>query len=139
MDIDIDIPIENTVFCVVLATIQKEADLAEAVQDRKQRWKNAMPGSEYADELLNSDHSNRIQAVLRMQLDTFYALRDWLLINTSLKTSKHVTIEEKLMIFFHITIRLASNRDTQERFSRSGDTISLYLNILSPSFYIKLI
>jgi hypothetical protein len=121
MDIDIDIPIENTVFCVVLATIQKEA---EAVQDRKQRWMNAMPGSEYADELLNSDHSNRIQAVLRMQLDTFYALRDWLLINTSLKTSKHVTIEEKLMIFFHITTRPASNRDTQERFSRSSDTIS---------------
>ena len=76
MDVDINILIENTVFCIVLATIQKEADLVEAVQDKKRRWKNALPGSEYVDELLNSDHPNCIYAVLRMQLDTFYALRD---------------------------------------------------------------
>jgi hypothetical protein len=123
------------VFCIVLATIQKEADLVEAVQDKKRRWKNALLGGEYVDELLNSDHPNRIHAVLRMQLDTFYALRDWMLINTRLKTSKNVTVEEKLMIFLHITTRPASNRDTQERFSQSSDTISSYLNTLSFSLY----
>jgi hypothetical protein len=56
------------------------------------------------------------------------------LANTHLKASKNVTIEEKLLIFLHITTRPASNRDTQERFSRSGDTISQYLNTLS--FYL---
>src|SRR5438045_910473 len=117
MDVDIDILIENAVFCILHAAIQKDADLVDAVQDKKRRWKNAMPGGEYANELLNSDHPNRIQAVLRMQLDTFYALRDWLLINTRLKTSKNVTVEEKLMIFLQITTRPASNRDVQERFS----------------------
>jgi hypothetical protein len=58
-----------------------------------------------------------------------------MLINTRLKTSKNVTVEEKLMIFLHITTRPASNRDTQERFSRSSDTISQYLNTLSFSLY----
>ena len=76
MDADIDIPIENSVFCIVLAAIQKEADLVEAVQDKKRHWKNALPGGEDVDELLNSNHPDCIQAVLRMQLDTFYALRD---------------------------------------------------------------
>jgi hypothetical protein len=32
MDVDTDILIENTVFCIVLATIQKEADLVKDVQ-----------------------------------------------------------------------------------------------------------
>jgi hypothetical protein len=131
MDIDIDTLIEDTVFYTVLATIQKEADLVKAVQNKKRRWDTALPGDEYVNELLNSNHPSRIEAVLRMQLNTFYALRDWLLANTRLKASKSVSVEEKLVIFLHITTRPASNRDTQERFSRSGDTISQYLNTLS--------
>ena len=84
----------------------------------------ALPGYEYINELLNSNHPDRIQSVLRMQLNTFYTLRDWLLANTYLKASKGITVEEKLVIFLHITTRLASNQDTQERFSQFGDTIS---------------
>ena len=76
IDANIDIPIENSVFCIVLAAIQKEADLVEAVQDKKRRWKNALPGSDYVNGLLNSDYPDCIQAVLQMQLDTFCALRD---------------------------------------------------------------
>jgi hypothetical protein len=76
MDVDTNILIENTVFCIILATIQKEADLVEAVQDKKRRWKNALLGSEYVNELLNLDHPNCIYAVLHIQLDTFYTLRD---------------------------------------------------------------
>jgi hypothetical protein len=37
MDVDTDILIENTVFYIVFATIQKETDLVEAVQDKKRR------------------------------------------------------------------------------------------------------
>ena len=35
MDIDIDILIEDIVFYMVLATIQKEVDLVKAVQSKK--------------------------------------------------------------------------------------------------------
>jgi hypothetical protein len=103
MDVDIDNLIEDTVFCIVLTTIQKEADLLEAVQGKKKRWDTALPGDTYVKELLNSNHPKRIQAVLRMQLNTFYALRDWLLTNTNLKDSKTITVEEKLVTFLHIT------------------------------------
>jgi hypothetical protein len=94
------------------------------------------PGQEYVKELLGSAHPERIRQVLRMQLPTFYALRDWLLDNTSLRGDnielnrrvrgygRQVSIEEKLMIFLHIVSRTASNRDTRERFSRSGNTVS---------------
>jgi hypothetical protein len=103
MDVDIDNLIEDTVFCVVLATIQKEADLVEVVQRKKKRWDTALPGEKYVKKLLNSNHPKRIQAALRMKLNTFYALRDWLLANTNLKDSKTITVEEKLIIFLHIT------------------------------------
>jgi hypothetical protein len=127
MDVDIDTLIEDTVFCIVLTTVQKEVDAdadVEAIQGRKNRWDTALPGYEYVNKLLNSNHPDCIQSVLRMQLNTFYTLRDWLLANTYLKASKGITVEEKLVIFLHITTRPASNRDTQERFSRSGATIS---------------
>ena len=47
MGVDIDILIEDTVFCTVLATILKEADSVKAVQGKKKRWDAALPGNEY--------------------------------------------------------------------------------------------
>jgi hypothetical protein len=110
--------------------------LAAREQQQKRRVQTGQPGQEYIRELLDSGHPARIFHVLRMQLATFYTLRDWLAINTDLKGSnvtsnqrvrgwgKEVSIEEKLIIFIHITSKGASIRDTAERFSRSKDTIS---------------
>ena len=109
MDVDINILIKDTVFCAVFATVQKEADLVKAVQGKKRQWVTTLLGNEYVNELLNSNYPNYIQAVLRMQLNTFYVLQDWLLANTCLKASKNVTVEEKLLIFLHITTQLALN------------------------------
>jgi hypothetical protein len=87
-------------------------------------------------ELLDSAHPERVYQVLRMRLTTFYSLKDRLLANTDIKgddieqnrrirgLGQQVSIEEKLAIFIYITSRGASNRDTSERFSRSGHTIS---------------
>jgi hypothetical protein len=96
-------------------------------------------GHEYVKELLESAHPERVFQVLRMRLATFYSLRDWLLENTNLRgdnitrnqriqgRGRQVSVEEKLIIFIYIISRVASNRDTSERFSRSGDTISRYV------------
>ena len=46
-------------------------------------------------------------------------------------------VKEKLLIFLHLTTRLALNRDTQERFSYSGSTISRYINSLFLYIYIR--
>src|SRR5437588_6057802 len=41
-----------------------------------------------------------------------------------LKDTKYTTVEHQLHIFLYITTTGASNRDTQERFQHSGETIS---------------
>ena len=103
------------------------------------RMRTGQSGQEYVQELLGSAYLTRVLSVLQMQLDTFYALRDWLLANTDLKGNnvtynqrirggeKEVSIEEKLMIFIYIISRAASNRDTCKRFLRSRRTISWYV------------
>ncbi len=80
---------------------------------------------EVVDDLLNCGNSTRIHNQLRIQLDTFLHLRNWLVINTGLKSSRDTSIEEKLVIFIYIASTGASNRATQERFNRSARSVSL--------------
>jgi hypothetical protein len=87
----------------------------------------AWTGQEVVDNLLNCGNPIRIHNQLRMNLDTFFHLRDWLVINTRLKSSRNTSIEEKLLIFIHITSTGASNRVAQERFHRSARAVSLYI------------
>ncbi len=61
--------------------------LAAREQQQKRRVQTGQPGQEYIRELLDSGHPARIFHLLRMQLATFYTLRDWLAINTDLKGS----------------------------------------------------
>jgi hypothetical protein len=86
----------------------------------------------------NSGNQRRCFEVLRTSLPTFQALVNWLGINTELKGSRTqagTRIEEKLMIFLYIISRGASNRDTAERFSCSGRTISKLLYINKKRYY----
>jgi hypothetical protein len=69
------------------------------------RW----TGQEVVDDLLNCGNPIRIHNQLHMQLDTFVQLRDWLILNTELKSSRFVSIEEKLLIFIYIASTGASN------------------------------
>ena len=62
-----------------------------------------------------------------MQLDTFFCLRDWLVRNTGLQSSRDTLVEEKLVIFIYIASTSASNRAAQERFNRSARVVSLYV------------
>jgi hypothetical protein len=91
--------------------------------------------SSYVQDLLTIAHPQRCWDVLRMTIVTFYALRDWLLANTSLKSSRKkggLSIEEKLVIFLYIVAHSASVRDACERFSYSTKTISrLAINIIN--------
>ena len=105
-------------------------------RQQSQRIYTGQSGQEYIRELLNSAHPERVYHVLRMQLDTFYALRDWLVVNTDLTGNNiarnqrvrgrgtEVSIEEKLVIFIYIISKGASHRDASERFSRGRYTIT---------------
>jgi hypothetical protein len=128
IDIDLDDDLfDNAIYYAVFATVLEGV---EHIEDWRQYWYNALPSKAYVNELLNSNHLEHIYQVLRMQLDTFYALQDWLLSNTCLKGLKNIAVKEKLVIFLHLTTRPASNHDTQERFSYSSDTISWYIDLL---------
>lgn len=91
-------------------------------------------GQEVVDNLLNCGNPIRIHNQLRMKVDTFFHLRDWLVINTRLKSSRNTSIEEKLLIFIYITSTGASNRAAQERFNRGARAVSLY--VTTPYFGI---
>ncbi|MEA2203173.1 MAG: hypothetical protein QOI89_3958 [Solirubrobacteraceae bacterium] len=79
---------------------------------------------EVVDDLLNCGNSTRIHNQLRMQLETFFQLRDWLVTNTKLRSSRGTSVEVKLVIFIYITSNGASNRVAQERFNRGARSVS---------------
>ena len=81
-------------------------------------------GQEYIDDLLNCGSDIRICNQLRMQLETFNQLRNWLYNNSKLKDSRYISIEEKLLIFIYIAKSGSSNRAAQEQFNHGPETIS---------------
>jgi hypothetical protein len=93
-------------------------------QEQPQGLGRLYTGQEYVDNVLNCGNSIRIRDILRMELNTFYQLRDWLTSNTKLDDSRYVSIEEKLFIFIYIASSGQSNRKAQEQFNRSSWTIS---------------
>jgi hypothetical protein len=108
----------------LLLLLRRRRRLQATQQPSNRQWS----GQEVVDNLLNCGNVRRIQSQLRMKLDTFYQLRDWLLLHTELRSSvfgsRVVSIEEKLVIFIFIASTNASNRAAQERFNRSGSLIS---------------
>ena len=98
---------------------------------RRRRRRHRIPsnrrwtGQEVVDDLLNCGNTTCIHNQLRMRLETFNQLRDWLVNNTKLNSSRYISIEEKLLIFIYITSSSVSNQAAQERFNRGAHTISL--------------
>jgi hypothetical protein len=54
----------------------------------------------------------------------FIKLVQALRLNCRFSPTKHVSCEEQLAIFLRIAVTGLGNREHQERFQRSGDTIS---------------
>jgi hypothetical protein len=85
-----------------------------------------LTGAEYIKELRNG-HQRRAYEVFRMAINVFEDLCTWLRKKTTLEDAtgdSNLTVEEKVGIFLYIVRRGASNRDAQERFQHSGETIT---------------
>jgi hypothetical protein len=93
-------------------------------------------GAAYVEEL-RTGHQGRAYEVLRMPINVYEDLCSWLRENAGLEDAteepesesdteltKTVSVEEAVAIFLYILGRGASNRDAQERFQHSGETIS---------------
>jgi hypothetical protein len=98
----------------------------QSLPEKLSLYANSPTGSAYIDDLLECGHLQRMYRVLRMTQQSFFALRDWCLLYTELRTSrgKRVSIEEKLIMFLWTINEGPSNRVVQERFSHLGETIS---------------
>jgi hypothetical protein len=68
-------------------------------------------------------HQDRCPTNFGMEMHVFLALLRELQ-GSGLQPTKHVSSEEQLAIFLYLCVTGASNRILQERFERSGDTIS---------------
>lgn len=112
-DIDILIPA-----ALLLTTMQS--------QQRSRMPSNRLyTGQDYVNNLLTCNNDIRIHSQLRMKLETFNTLRDWLLENTELRSSRYISIEEKLLIFIFTSSSDMSSRAAREQFNRGANTISL--------------
>lgn len=82
-------------------------------------------GERYIRDLISQDHARRCQDVLRMPLDTFLSLHDWLIRHTELRGSdRGLSSLEKLAIFLRICGHGMAYRTAAECFRHSTDTIS---------------
>ena len=89
--------VENLVLSILSDVLKKaREELEEGDEPARKRKIKRVEGQRRLQELLDCDHDARIQAALRMSRDTFYRLRDWLIQNTNLRRSKHISVELKM-------------------------------------------
>ena len=98
--------------------------------EKKQKHDSALSGAQWFDELYyggdagNDTHFFRSMA---MSQECFDHLFDFLSTHCGLADSRYITAIEQLAIWCYFVCTGAVNRDLQERFQRSGDTISKHV------------
>ncbi|KAF7370409.1 putative nuclease HARBI1-like protein [Mycena sanguinolenta] len=100
-----------------------------------------LSGSLWIDEILLG-HPDRCHRELGMSTALFLLLLAELVATGDLADSRFVSAQEQVAIFVYWLVHGSSQRELQERFQRSGDTISRYLNkglslFATSSFYDK--
>lgn len=104
------------------------ARLPFSAEEGVPRRTSSFTGAQYVEELFRQPQECDFQEALRMPYHIFMALEAWLGANTTLASSRHVDIKEKLAIFLYSVGNRSSNRALQDRFRHSGETISRIVN-----------
>ena len=115
---------DDLIDSALIATLLQLIEQSQEVPNQRQSRKINREGQRRLQDLLDCGHNDRIKAAFRMNRDTFYGLRNWLVKNTDLKDSTHISVEMKIAIFLHITTRPASQRDTIEHYCVGNRVIS---------------
>ncbi|KAL0957210.1 hypothetical protein HGRIS_014896 [Hohenbuehelia grisea] len=115
------------------------AAVSSSYLDKIPMHTSSLTGLGWLNELLKG-HPARFHHQMGMSKLVFRKLVHALEIKCGLSPSKHITSEEQVAIFLRIARTGLGNREHQERFQRSGDTISKYFHrilrmIVSPAFY----
>lgn len=94
------------------------------IYDRIRMHNSIQTGYSWVRELLDAENPTRIYNALGMHRHVFVRLVAELGRHGAINDTRYVTAEEQVAIFLRVIKRNASNRDLQERFQRSGSTIS---------------
>ncbi|XP_039126985.1 uncharacterized protein LOC120263162 [Dioscorea cayenensis subsp. rotundata] len=86
-----------------------------------------LTGAAYVQEILEG-HEERCKREFRMEPYIFQALVDHLREKSLLCNSKRTIVKEQLPMFMYTLAHNASNRDVQERFQYSAETVSRYFS-----------
>ncbi|KAH7840016.1 hypothetical protein Vadar_011431 [Vaccinium darrowii] len=84
---------------------------------------SAFTGAKWIAEL-NVGHPKRMYQAFRMSKTNFLALCELLESRYGLREAERISVQEQVTIFLWIVGQRANNRSAQERFQRSGETIS---------------
>lgn len=92
-------------------------------------------GEAYVQELLNG-RPRRFQKAFRMPRYTYLKLEKVFKEKTSLKGSDTISIAQKFAMFMWVVGQGATNRDVQEQFQHSGDTVSRCFHQVLDSLFV---
>ena len=104
--------------------------MSRSVSDPIPMRTSMLTGRLWLNELLEG-HPTRFQEQMGMVHHVFHQLSNELQMHCGLSDTKYVTADEQLAIYLHLAQTGLSSRMLQERFQRSGDTISKYVSYSS--------
>jgi hypothetical protein len=91
-----------------------------------------LTGALYYQEIMSTPSLSRFRELARMDKPTFQALLTRLLATNKLKHSRNICAGQKLMMFLY-SLTGKGNRDIQERWQHSGETVSRIIHEVSES------
>ena len=91
--------------------------------EKVMQYISILSGQQWVDKL-RKGHPKRFKNEIGMRKHVFNKLLEVLKKDGGLEDTRYVSAEEQLAIFLHFAHRALSNHALQERFQRSGDTIS---------------
>jgi hypothetical protein len=113
----------NVALLLLVISASAAWSVIASVYDKVPMHTSKLRGQDWVEELLHG-HDGRFYDQMGVHKHVFKHLVEELWQKTDLDDSKNVTIEEQVAIFLHAAVTGQSNRKLQERFQRSGDTIS---------------
>ena len=124
----------NILATLVFPTIMQTIDTLQ--QGERQTYHTSiLSGEAWVQELLHS-HLRRIRTELGVEEPVFRELVITLH-NMGHNNSKNVTLEEQLSIFLYTCVTGLTSTHIGERFQRSGETITRYLELDTPASNIQ--
>jgi hypothetical protein len=116
--------------CVMAAVSVVIADIADARRAHAKKHTSRMTGQHWIDELLQSNNAFRFRDQFGLRREVFKRLVAELQKRVQLRSTRYVNVQERVAIFLYAVVTNISNRKLQERFQRSGDTISKFVSLL---------